>query len=142
MAAYDSVWITGLAMEMTQSTDVALLRDAIPVVAQKHVGALGSIRLNDAGDLAHANYDIWTITDGQWAMSGSYYPLNSEFVFSDATAGSPADDRITIGGILPITGDASISGEQLDVAVEYAEARFNEYLQENGIDWDPACGDI
>ena len=137
-SAYDSVWIAGLAMEETQSTDPELLRDAIPAVVEEHMGALGSIRLNDAGDLAYTNYDVWTIADDQWTMSGSYNSSIDELVLfdgSEAMTGLAAGEQVVIGGVLPLTGDASMSGEQLDVAIEYAEAQFNQYLEENGMDW-------
>ena len=137
-SAYDSVWIAGLAMDATQSTDPELLRDAIPAVVEEHMGALGSIRLNDAGDLAYTNYDVWTIADDQWTMSGSYNSSIDELVLfdgSEAMTGLAAGEQVVIGGVLPLTGDASMSGEQLDVAIEYAEAQFNQYLEENGMDW-------
>ena len=41
----------------------------------------------------------------------------------------------TIGAILPLTGDASHSGEQLRVAIELANTHFNDYLEENDEDW-------
>ena len=72
-SSYDAVWLLGLAMEETQSTDVDTLASAIPQVADKHSGALGSVSLNAAGDLAQANYDIWRISDGKWNLFGTYY---------------------------------------------------------------------
>ncbi len=71
-ASYDAVWLLGLAMEETQSTDVDVLTDVIPQVAAERTGALGSLNLNDVGDLAQANYDIWGIVNKDWVFLGTY----------------------------------------------------------------------
>ena len=71
-AAYDAVWLIGLSMLETQSTDGAKIKNILPDIANNYVGASGDIKLNDAGDLATANYDIWMILDDQWILVGVY----------------------------------------------------------------------
>ena len=92
-SSYDAIWLLGLAMEETQSTDVDTLAAAIPQVADKHSGALGSVSLNAAGDLAQANYDIWGISDGEWKMFGTYYADSDTIVPAMASMeNGPAED--------------------------------------------------
>ena len=69
---YDSVWLVGLTMQNTQSTDVDILTSNLHDTADTHMGSLGSVKLNDAGDLAQANYDLWAIIDGEWILWGTY----------------------------------------------------------------------
>ena len=71
-ASYDAVWLVGLSMLETQSTDVDTVKSAIHSIAENYSGALGSTKLNEAGDLAQANYEIWGIRDGQWVPLGQY----------------------------------------------------------------------
>jgi len=71
-AAYDSVWIFGLAMLETQSDDVDIVKAKIPEIAENYIGVIGSTKLNDAGDLATANYDIVGIKNDQWYLAGTY----------------------------------------------------------------------
>jgi len=71
-SAYDSVWIFGLAMLDTQSDDVNLVKAKIPEIAENYSGVIGSTKLNDAGDLASANYDIVGIKNDQWFLAGIY----------------------------------------------------------------------
>ena len=53
----------------------------LPGIASEYVGAMGDIELNAAGDLAQADYTIWGVVDGDWAVVGSY---------------SQADDAVTM----------------------------------------------
>ena len=65
-SAYDSVWLLGYAIHMTQSTDADTLRMVIPLVAERMEGSYGSLRLTDAGDVASEYYTVWTVRDGEW----------------------------------------------------------------------------
>ena len=87
-AEYDIVWIIGKAMERTQSTDVQMLSEAIPEVAKDSKGALGNIRLNDAGDLTPNKYNILTFIDDQWVIQGVYDTLSDTVVMGDKMAES------------------------------------------------------
>ena len=95
-SAYDAVWIVGLAMDREQSTDVALLRQAIPEIAAEHTGALGSTLLNDYGDLAQTNYDVWDIRDGVWTLAGTYFASSDTIKHDDGTV----DDEMKDDGMV------------------------------------------
>ncbi|HJJ23402.1 MAG TPA: ABC transporter substrate-binding protein [Nitrosopumilus sp.] len=71
-SSYDAVWIIGLAMLETQSSDVSIIKEAIPGIAESYSGAIGSTKLNAAGDLAQANYEVWGIRGGEWIKLGQY----------------------------------------------------------------------
>ncbi len=101
-SAYDAIWILGLSMEKIQSTDVTLLIATIPKVAAEHRGALGSVRLNSAGDLAQTNYDIWNISDGQWKFAGVYYAA-SDAINLDGVQDGMTEDKTAEGGCLIAT---------------------------------------
>ena len=70
--AYDSVWIFGLTMLETQSDDVSIVKAKIPEIAENYSGVIGSTKLNNAGDLDTANYDIVGIKNDQWFLAGTY----------------------------------------------------------------------
>ena len=71
-SSYDAVWIIGLAMLETQSSDVSTIKAAIPGIAENYSGAIGSTKLNEAGDLAQADYEVWGIRGGEWVLLGKY----------------------------------------------------------------------
>ena len=71
-SSYDAVWIIGLAMLETQSTDVSTIKAIIPEIAENYSGAIGPTKLNEAGDLAQADYEVWGIRDGEWVLLGKY----------------------------------------------------------------------
>ncbi len=71
-SSYDAVWIIGLAILETQSTDVTTIKSVISDIAENYSGAIGPIKLNEAGDLAQANYEVWGIRGGEWALLGQY----------------------------------------------------------------------
>ena len=66
--AYDAVWLAGLAIERTGSTNPADIAAILPRLAASYTGgALSSTELNEAGDLALAIYGTWRINDsGDW----------------------------------------------------------------------------
>ena len=80
-SSYDASWIIGLSIERAGSADVDAVKAVLPAVASEYVGAMGDIELNEAGDLAQADYTVWGVVDGGWAMAGSY---------------SQADDTVTL----------------------------------------------
>ena len=71
-SAYDSVWLLGYAIQMTQSTDPDVLKGVIPLIAERMTGSFGDLRLNDAGDVATESYEIWSVRNGQWVMEYTY----------------------------------------------------------------------
>ena len=70
LAAYESAWILGLAIQHSQSTDAYRVAEAIPRVAQSHLGVFGPIALDMNGDLAPESYEVWSVVDGQWSLVG------------------------------------------------------------------------
>ena len=105
-SSYDAVWLAGLSILEAGNTDVADLKAALPAVASEYSGAIGSTTLNEAGDLATADYEIWTIRDGQWLVSDRYVtdtgeiiPIISEYAGMDDSmhvVASVPDDRVQI----------------------------------------------
>lgn len=69
--SYDAVWVAGLAIEAAQSTDTDQIRENIIPAAEDHSGAVGSTKLNAAGDLDSSDYAVWTISDGAWIILDS-----------------------------------------------------------------------
>ena len=71
-SSYDAVLIIGLAMLETQSTDVSTIKAIFPEIAENYSGAIGPTKLNEAGDLAQADYEVWGIRGGEWVLLGKY----------------------------------------------------------------------
>lgn len=70
LAAYESAWILGLAIQHSQSMDPERLREAIPYVAQRHFGTLGPMVLDLNGDLSPSGIEVWSVHDGEWVRVG------------------------------------------------------------------------
>ncbi len=71
-SSYDVVWVIGLSILETQSTDVSKIKSVFSDVAGHYYGAIGPTILNEAGDLAQANYEVWGIRGGEWVLLGQY----------------------------------------------------------------------
>ena len=76
--AYDAVWLAGLAMEAAQSANTNDIKENIMAVAENHIGAVGSTKLNEAGDLDSTAYAIWTIRDNKWMIIGNAAELGMQ----------------------------------------------------------------
>lgn len=68
-SSYDAVWLIGKTIERTNSDDPRIVGDALRDTGMDHLGTLGPLILNDAGDLDSANYDVWSIVEGEWQIT-------------------------------------------------------------------------
>lgn len=71
-STYDSVWIIGLAILQTQSTDMSTIKETIPDIAENYEGVIGSTKLNHAGDLDNSNYELCGVKNSEWIIVGKY----------------------------------------------------------------------
>ena len=69
--AYDTAQILGKAIEEADSDDPVAIIDQLPSVAKNYDGFVGNAMLNENGDLAQGNYQIWQVSDGQWQRATS-----------------------------------------------------------------------
>ena len=83
-AAYDSVWLLGTAILQTGTTDVTTLVNAIPLVAERMIGAAGLLALDGHGDLAHAEYSILQASGGEFVPIYEYDPVTGMLVDIDS----------------------------------------------------------
>jgi branched-chain amino acid transport system substrate-binding protein len=60
---YDIAWTMAYGVLQTQSTDPKAIIPLIHTICYNQFGASGWTRLNEAGDRAHGNYDIWGYGD-------------------------------------------------------------------------------
>ncbi len=79
-SSYDAVWLIGLSMQETQSTDMTDIKRVIIDVADNYSGAIGDIKLNEAGDLAISDYEIWKVEGTEWVLESQYDSANDVFV--------------------------------------------------------------
>ena len=85
LSAYDVVWGFGLAILETGETDADSIKSALPTVLENYSGAVGSIVLNEAGDMAEASYNIYDVKERVWTLIGSYDSTTEMLVFVDGT---------------------------------------------------------
>ena len=81
-SAFDSVWLVGLSMLETQSANPTVLKTVIRDIAADYEGTIGGSNLNEAGDLASADYDIWKIDNGEWKSVGKYLFSDDSLIFN------------------------------------------------------------
>ena len=135
---YDAVWLAGLSVLETGSTDASDIRAALPGVAESYSGgALSSTELNEAGDLTLGNYEMWAIMQGEWVRGVTYDGQSDSIV--EAAGDAPTDSALAgdvmVGSLLPLTGGYSSVGVQVDAATQLAVDDFNAYLNDKGAEW-------
>ena len=74
--SYDTAWLVGLSVLQAGSAEGAAIRSALGEVAGGYRGAMNRIILNEAGDLASADYSIWRAAGGGWVETGRYFLLD------------------------------------------------------------------
>lgn len=76
--AYDAVFLLAAAAAESgfpaAPLDAAAVRDALPGVAERYVGALGDVRLDAAGDLIRPDdHTVWSLSGGEWVRTGTVH---------------------------------------------------------------------
>ena len=125
-AAYDAVWLAGMAL-MGQDDGLA---DALVRAASVHDGALYSSRLDAYGDLAVANYQVWEVDDGSWTGT-SKYVSQADIL---APGSQPAGD-VHVGALYPLTGRLSSKGTENLAGTDLAADDFNKLLRSIDAGW-------
>jgi len=62
---YDSIWIIAKSIIEAATTDPEVVKEVLPEVAKRHFGVSGWCALNEAGDRAGGNYNIWAVMSVQ-----------------------------------------------------------------------------
>ncbi len=96
LSAYDAVWGIGLSILESDSTETDDIISAMPIVLETYSGATGTIVLNDAGDVAEATYDVYSINESVWTLLGSYDSASDSLVFVEEAGmddAMPGDDE-------------------------------------------------
>jgi len=77
-ATYDIVWCLALALDIVDEYNAEKVRDVLPMVVKNYFGASGWFELNENGDRAFADYNLWTVMynatadEYEWVMVGVY----------------------------------------------------------------------
>lgn len=126
--AYDTVWVIGRAIEEVGSADAAGIKARLPGVVEGHQGSTRFTGLNEAGDLASADYRILTISGDSWLKTGTYITQRGMTI----PAAQPSGE-VRIGALYPVTG--STKGADNLEATRLGAEDFNGFLDSIGIDW-------
>lgn len=118
---YDAVWLVGLSILEADSADPADIVIVLPYIAADYSGALSSTRLNENGDLATVNYQIWTTSGTQWTSDATYY-INTDTIVETASEDMETPSMAT--GVVTVDGtdfapDFTITGG--DVLTMYTD---------------------
>ena len=75
-AAYDIVWVLTLSVLAAGEYDPEAVIRTMPGILKTYSGAIGTITLNEGGDLAKSDYELWEVkkVDGeyQWVQVGGW----------------------------------------------------------------------
>jgi len=82
---YDCIWILAKAILEAGSYNAEVIRRILPDVAAAYFGATGWCKLNEAGDRAATNYDIWAVVKEagkiDWKKVGVYDLLTEKITW-------------------------------------------------------------
>ncbi|MEM4519816.1 MAG: ABC transporter substrate-binding protein [Sulfolobales archaeon] len=60
---YDIVWTLAMALEAVDEYNTEKVKAVLPSIIENYFGASGWFKLNDAGDRAFADYELWAIQE-------------------------------------------------------------------------------
>ena len=71
---YDIVWTLALALEAVDEYNATAVKEVLPSIVSNYFGASGWFELNENGDRAFADYNLWTVKvvddNYQWVFVG------------------------------------------------------------------------
>lgn len=93
--SYDAAWLVGLSILHTGMADATAVKSVLRDISSGYNGAQDSIVLNEAGDLAFADYAVWQVVDGEWKEIGRYSLLDDSLVmrYNEQSSGGHEVDR-------------------------------------------------
>ena len=121
--SYDAAWLIGLSILESGTSDPTAVKAALPGVAEAYQGALGSTKMNAAGDLLPLDLAIWQVSDGEWTEQGKYSAEKNIIIPTEQV-----DGDVDIGIIYPLTGSLAERGTHRLAGAELGAADFNAYL--------------
>ena len=128
--SYDAAWLIGLSILEAGTSDPTAVKAVLPDIAEDYQGALGSTKMNAAGDLLPLDLAVWQISDGVWVEKGKYSSLKKVIIPTDQV-----EDDVTIGAVYPLTGDLSNRGPHRLASSQLGVADFNDFVASMGYDW-------
>lgn len=83
---YDMVWVVTQALILAGEYDTAKIKAVLPQVAANSYGSSGWLLLNENGDRAFSDYDLWAVREVapgtfDWAIVGVWLQVTGEIVF-------------------------------------------------------------
>lgn len=86
-ATYDAIWAIAMGIELTDSDDPMKVKEVLPDVVARMVGGSGIFQLNEDGDRAFSDYDLYVVapTDGgyEWRKAGVYRAVTGSVEWED-----------------------------------------------------------
>lgn len=143
LMAWDALW---LAVETYRNTDLpqdsAAWRDQYLKTAERTFSAYGFCELDENGDRVLARYALYDFTGSAdegyaWRFSGSYSdePYAPPQLYQDTETILPANATpaiVTIGALLPLTGELAGRGVVAQQALNLAKEHVNTYFAQKG----------
>ena len=92
-ASYDALWAIAMSIQLTQSDDPEAVKNVLPKVVERMVGASGAFSLDENGDRAAADYDLYVpvSTDGgyTWKKAGTWKYVSGKIEWESWWLSSP-----------------------------------------------------
>jgi len=86
-ASYDALWAIALSIQYVQDADPEKVKEILPLTVSRMVGASGVFQLDENGDRANADYEIYVpvIENGQatWKKAGTWLFTTGKIVWED-----------------------------------------------------------
>ena len=157
--SFDAGVMLALAIEKADSEDPATIRDALREIANppgvvvgpenvaealelvrngedvNYVGAAGELDFDANGDVT-GTIEIWHIKDGKIGSTGMFVSPGDPIALPESRRGDAAPKElegvVTIGALLPYTGDLAFAGPHGELAMSLAFDLINESGGVNG----------
>jgi len=77
-ASYDGLWSVAIALETLDEYDPEKIKAILPSILEHYAGASGMVILNENGDRAFSDYNLWIVREVspgkyEWALAGVWH---------------------------------------------------------------------
>ena len=153
LIAYDALYVLALAIAQAGPDNVDAVAKAVEDVVKNYDGVSGKIVLDEYGDRVATDYGVFEVVKQgdkyTWTLKKIWHFQTEKFedVKQDPFANCPeiqppqvpeeppsADYQVvTIGALLPLTGDLASFGKANAESIKLAARDVNKYFMDNGI---------
>lgn len=141
LTTWDALWLVANTYSKAPDADFDTLKQNLVSCAQNYRNAFGSYNImNENGDTKSSRFMRYMLSKEDanytWHCKGHYVNLGmgEPIIHSFEWEIAPDAGEVQVGALLPLSGNSSEQGKEIESILNYSAVKFNKFAQDCGSD--------